>query len=177
MGQSDQGIQASRQRYQAVPRVLVFLRHGSDVLLLKGAPDKRLWANLYNGVGGHVEAGEDVLTAARREVLEETGIELADLRLVAVATIEAGDPRLGILLFVFTGWSPSRHTAASIEGSLHWVAAAEVPHLELVEDLAWLLPRILALPPGAPALFLHYTYDDQDRLLIHEAHRPQRSEG
>jgi 8-oxo-dGTP diphosphatase len=166
MGQADQGIEASRQRYQAVPRVLVFLRHGSDVLLLKGAPDKRIWANLYNGVGGHVEAGEDVLTAARREAQEETGIEAADLRLVAVANIAAGNPQVGILLFVFTGWSPTRQTISSIEGSLHWVPAAEAPGLPLVEDLGWLLPRILALPSGAPPLFLHYSYDDQDRLVI-----------
>jgi 8-oxo-dGTP diphosphatase len=169
MGQADQGVEASRQRYQAVPRVLIFLRHGSDVLLLKGAPDKRIWADLYNGVGGHVEAGEDVLTAAQREVHEETGLEPTDLRLAAVANIEAGDPQVGILLFVFTGWSQSRQTTPSVEGSLHWIPAAELLHLELVEDLAWLLPRILAQPPGAPPLFLHYSYDDRDRLLIREA--------
>jgi 8-oxo-dGTP diphosphatase len=169
MGQADQGIQASRQRYQAVPRVLVFLRHGSDVLLLKGAPHKRIWANLYNGVGGHVEAGEDVLTAAQREVREETGIEAVDLRLAAVANIEAGDPIAGILLFVFTGWSQSRQTTPSVEGSLHWIPAAELLRLDLVEDLAWLLPRVLTLPAGATPFFLHYSYDDQDRLVIREA--------
>ena len=38
-----------------------------EVLLLRGAADKRLWANRYNGLGGHVEAGEDVLSAAKRE--------------------------------------------------------------------------------------------------------------
>jgi 8-oxo-dGTP diphosphatase len=166
MGQADQGIEASRQRYQAVPRVLVFLRHGSDVLLLKGAPGKRIWANLYNGVGGHVEPGEDVLTAARREVHEETGIEPAGLRLVAIANIEAGDPQVGILLFVFTGGSPTRQTISSVEGSLHWVPATEASGLPLVEDLHWLLPRILALPPDAPPLYLQYSYDDQDRLVI-----------
>ena len=55
-----------RQRYQAIPRVLIFLRSRNpqtgeeEVLLLKGAPTKRLWANHYNGLGGHVEAEEDV---------------------------------------------------------------------------------------------------------------------
>ena len=53
MGKEDQGLATGKERYQVVPRVLVFLRNGADALLLKGAPDKRIWANLYNGIGGH----------------------------------------------------------------------------------------------------------------------------
>ena len=69
MPQSDQGI--TKDRYTVVPRVAIFLRRGDAVLLLKGAPTKRLWANKYNGLGGHVERGEDAMSAARRELLEE----------------------------------------------------------------------------------------------------------
>ena len=60
MGKSDQGVRASKERYTVIPRVLVFFLDGGDVLLLKGAPTKRIWANRYNGVGGHVEAGEEL---------------------------------------------------------------------------------------------------------------------
>ena len=69
-------------RYVAVPRTLVFLTSANpatgelEILLLKGAPHKRLWANLLNGVGGHVEVHEDVYSAALREVQEETGLVL-----------------------------------------------------------------------------------------------------
>ena len=50
-----------------IPRTLIFLTCRDLVLLLKGAPHKRLWANRYNGIGGHIERGEDVLTAAQRD--------------------------------------------------------------------------------------------------------------
>ncbi|MDP3183744.1 MAG: NUDIX domain-containing protein, partial [Anaerolineales bacterium] len=66
MPASEQGV--SRDRYMLIPRTLIFLRRGDSVLLIKGAPHKRLWANKYNGVGGHLERGEDVLSAARREL-------------------------------------------------------------------------------------------------------------
>ena len=98
-------------RHLVTPRVLIFLTRGRDraqeVLLLKGAPDKRLWANRYNGLGGHVEATEDVYAAARREVQEEAGIAVDGLALRGIVTIDAGSdaqgPRPGVLMFVFTG--------------------------------------------------------------------------
>lgn len=167
MGHSDQGVQAGAHRYQVIPRVLVFLRNGGDVLLLKGAPTKRIWANRFNGVGGHVERDEDPLTAAYREVWEETGLRPSALQLAAVVNIDASEPKAGILMFVFTGWSEQRTTKASAEGELQWVAAEAVDHLALVEDLPWLLPRVLRRPPTAPPLFLHYSYNSEDRLVIH----------
>lgn len=169
MGQSDQGLKSGRTRYQVVPRALVFVRADTDVLLLKGAPTKRIWANLYNGLGGHVEVDEDILSAARREVREEAGLEVDDLKLKAVINIDAGDPAVGILLFAFVGWSPTREVTPSPEGELHWVPVDELDQVALVEDLSWLLPRILARPDGSEPLFLHYSYDRADQLVIRPA--------
>lgn len=169
MGQADQGLKTGRQRYQAVPRVLIFLRNGSDVLLLKGAPDKRIWANLYNGVGGHIEVDEDVLSAARREVREETGVYVDVLNLKAIVNIDAGDDKLGILMFAFVGRINSKLVFASQEGELHWIPINDLAEYELVEDLRWLLPRIIEGPDEAGPLFLHYSYSSDDQLIIHQA--------
>jgi 8-oxo-dGTP diphosphatase len=166
MGQSDQGMHTGRTRYQVIPRVLVFLRYAEDVLLLKGAPNKRIWANRFNGVGGHIEVGEGVLAAAQREVHEETGLVVDELLLTAVVNIDAGDDQLGILMFVFIGWSDRQETIASHEGGLHWVPVNQLPTGEMVEDLEWLLPRILTMDADSSPMFLHYSYDKQDQLLI-----------
>src|SRR6188768_291573 len=95
---SDQGI--SRDRYTVIPRTAIYLRRGDSYLLLKGAPTKRLWANKYNGIGGHVERGENIFTSAKRELLEETGLT-ADLWLCGTVIVDAGET--GICLFLFTG--------------------------------------------------------------------------
>lgn len=170
MGREEQGVSGEVQRYVAVPRTLCFVERqgpdGPEVLLLRGAADKRLWAGQYNGVGGHVERGEDIYHAARRELVEETGLAISHLRLRAVIHIDAGAPRPGILVFVFTAWTEDGSPRASEEGSLHWVPRHQALSLHLVEDLRDLLPRLWSQPEGAPPFYGRYRYDNQDRLVM-----------
>ena len=70
--------------------------------MLAGNPSKNVWASKYNGIGGHVERGEDIFSAAKRELLEESGYQADDLWLSAIVTIDIREPG-GILLFVFRG--------------------------------------------------------------------------
>jgi 8-oxo-dGTP diphosphatase len=165
MGKADQKL--LDDRYQAVPRTLCFVIRGEDVLLLRGAPDKRIWPNQYNGVGGHVEADEDVHTAARREIQEETGLQVQDLRLRGVINIPV-DARgnTGILLFVFTATAATYDVRQSEEGALEWVARDRLAEMDLVKDLPILLPRVLEMEADEPPFFAHYDYDEQDRLVV-----------
>lgn len=166
MGREDQGVAASRARYQVIPRTLCFVRHSDEVLLLRGAPTKRIWADRYNGLGGHVERGEDVLDAMLREIQEEAGLEVHDVCLVGVVHADAGDQELGILFFIFTAWSDGKQAIASPEGSLEWHKVDALPVSQMAPDLPVILPRLLELPPEAAPLFLAYRYDEQDQLVI-----------
>jgi 8-oxo-dGTP diphosphatase len=167
MAREDQGLKGSRGRYRVIPRTLCFVTHGREVLLLRGGPHKRLWAGLYNGVGGHVEKGEDVYSAALREIREETGLNVHDLRLRGVIHVDAGKPNLGILLFVFTAAADGRACTPSSEGELEWLSATALPPPSaMVEDLPLLLPKVLSMGPADPPFFASYRYDECDRLQI-----------
>jgi len=155
MNVADQGVRESRRRHQVIPRVLVFLTSTNpdtgeqDILLLRGAPDKRLWANTYNGLGGHVEADEDVYAAAQREVREEAGLAPPALTLRGIVHIdtgmdERGAPQPGVMMFVFLGESTERRIRGAPEGRPEWIPCAAVDQYPLVDDLYQLLPRVLS---------------------------------
>lgn len=143
-------------RYTVVPRVLVFLTRGDEVLLLRGAPDKKLWAGKYNGLGGHIEPGETPHQAAVREVNEEAGLTADALMLRAVVHVTIPQAP-GVLFFVFAGSARPGELRPSNEGAPVWVARAELDMLPLVEDLPELLPRVLA---SGPLIYGHYTFSE-----------------
>jgi 8-oxo-dGTP diphosphatase len=164
MGEADQRIIANR--YRVFPRTLCFVTRGDEVLLLRGAADKPIWPDQYNGVGGHVRADEDVFTAARREIREETGLRVDDLRLRGVINIPVDVEDAGVLLFVFTAAAAARDVRGSEEGTPEWIGRDEIERLDLVEDLPLLLPRVLAMGPHDPPFYALYTYSEDDELVI-----------
>lgn len=160
---SEQGI--TLDRYMLIPRTLIFLTRENKVLLMKGAPHKRLWANRYNGIGGHIERGEDTLTAARRELSEETGLGSPDLHICGTITIDTGQ-NPGIVLFILTGTCREGDPTPSSEGLPEWVAVDKLNTIPLVEDLLTLLPRVLAHRPGEPPFAGRYWYDAVGKMMI-----------
>ena len=69
---------------------IVFDRGGRVLLIRRGRPP---FEGQYALPGGFVEIGETVEAACRRELKEETGVEVRDLKLVGVYSDPKRDPR------------------------------------------------------------------------------------
>jgi 8-oxo-dGTP diphosphatase len=163
MPASDQGV--NLERYMLIPRTLIFLTRGEKLLLLKGDRSKRLWSGLYNGIGGHVEQGEDVLTAAKRELREETGLVKTNLWLCGIMTVDT-QTNPGVCIYIFKGECSQGELIPSNEGSLEWVEASDINNLPLVSDLPVLLPRILMMKFGKPPFSAQSRYDETGNLSV-----------
>jgi 8-oxo-dGTP diphosphatase len=164
-----QGTKDAGGRYQFIARTLIFVYRDSKVLLLKGTPHKRLWANRYNGIGGHVEQGESIPDSVLRELREEAGITVVtDLRMRGVITIDP-NTNPGILIFVFKASTEQSSIETSDEGTPEWINWRLLPSEVIVEDLPVLLDKLDLMLPSEPPFHAHYTYDESGTLSIHFA--------
>lgn len=78
--------------------VAVFLERSGKLLFLRQTEAK---GGGWGPPAGHVELGESIVQAAKRETREETGLEIEPIDLVGVYTIQ--EPELLKAAFVFRG--------------------------------------------------------------------------
>ncbi|HEX5815185.1 MAG TPA: NUDIX hydrolase, partial [Methylomirabilota bacterium] len=130
------------------------LHEGRVLLVRRGrAPALGLWSV----PGGLVELGETTVDAARREVEEETGLDVRIAGLVGVldrVTRDAdGRVRYHWVLVDYLAYPQSNDTitAGSDAAEVRWVTIDEVERLPITEGLADMIKRAAALAGGGVA--------------------------
>jgi 8-oxo-dGTP diphosphatase len=98
----------------------------------------------YNGLGGKLEAGEDVAACMRREIREESGLECVEMTLRGTVSWpgfgKGGEDWFGFI-FRVERWAGAPR-ADNAEGDLEWVEIERVPGLPLWEGDRFFLPLV-----------------------------------
>lgn len=127
------------------PKAVCVVRRGAEILVSPAA-DSVKGESYYGPLGGGVEFGERAADAVRREMMEELGAELADVRLLGVLeNIFTYEGRPGHeIVFVFVG----RFADASLyeRDELRWTES------DGTEWLAQWMP-LEHFAPGGPPLY------------------------
>jgi len=89
--------------------------------------------------GGFVEYGETVEDAVRREMKEETGLELQDLRQFRVYSDPARDPRGHVVSVVFTARGVGKPEAGDDADRYRLIDLNAIPEADVVFDHAQIL--------------------------------------
>lgn len=129
--------------------VVVYLtrRAGESTEILLGHKARGLGTGRLVGPGGKVLPGEDLATAASREVAEEVGVTVFPERLKHMATLTypfTHRPENSQRSFVFTASEFSGIAAESDELIPAWYRVESIPWDQMWDDAKLWLPRVLA---------------------------------
>lgn len=95
----------------------------------------------YTLPGGHVEAGESIVDAVKREIKEETGLTILNPKLCGIKQFPIEKGRY--LVFLFKTDQFEGTLVSSIEGKMSWIKKEDIAKVNLVQDFEKLLEVML----------------------------------
>lgn len=124
---------------------------------------------LFNAPGGKIESHEDPYEACLRELHEETGLRVRELRLRAILTVVTRTTGAQWLLFVFVADRPPgpADPIATDEGELRWIPIEEIARVPVPSDIPLIAPHLFGPQGGILMGKIHADNDDADSMLSH----------
>ena len=117
-------------------------KEGKVLLIQRAKPPAGLWSL----PGGHVEFGETALAAARRELLEESGITADLSEFVGFYEIIRKEPTFHYAIACYCGlWTSGEAQASSDALAARWVSPAELYRLEFAPNVVEAIARAQVL--------------------------------
>lgn len=120
---------------------LCLLRKDNKILL--GYKKRGFGKDRWNGFGGKVELGEDLLAAAQREVFEEVGIVAKDLEKVAEIDFNFSTDLEKLRVHIFLILVYEGNIVETEEMRPAWFALDKIPYDKMWADDKYWLPLVL----------------------------------
>ena len=116
-------------------------RDGCWLMMHRTKKDVDENAGKWIGLGGHMEENESPEECVLREIREESGLNVTDLRLRGILTFILPDWG-NELTFLYTARTEEEPRADCAEGELKWIPADQVLSLPLWEGDRFFLPLL-----------------------------------
>ena len=126
-------------RFEQVELTNVCLLHRDGKYLLQDRVSSD-WHG-YALPGGHVEPNESIVESVRREMKEETGLDVINPRLCGIKQFPKNGGRY--LVFLFEATEFSGELRSSDEGEMRWLSREQLKSVKTVDDLELLIDTML----------------------------------
>ncbi|XP_076652830.1 oxidized purine nucleoside triphosphate hydrolase [Halictus rubicundus] len=141
---------------------LVFIRKGTEILL--GQKKRGFGKDLWNGYGGKVESGETIVQGAVRELKEESGLTVPDLKKIGILEFEFEGVETLLEVHVFETFKYDGEATETEEMRPKWYNIKDIPFKQMWPDDEYWFPYMLR-----GELFKGYfLYRGQDLILKHK---------
>jgi 8-oxo-dGTP pyrophosphatase MutT (NUDIX family) len=129
---------------ETIRAVICYIRDGKRFLLLLKTAN-RFGGGFWNGPGGKIQGGESEEAAAKREVLEETGLSVEDLEKIGYLEFwfGPGKPKPDWTAQVFVTSTFKGELRESVEGKLQWFEEDQLPLFQMWQDDPYWLPLLI----------------------------------
>ena len=126
-------------RFEQVELTNVCLLHRDGKYLLQDRVSSD-WHG-YALPGGHVEPNESIVESVKREMKEETGLDVINPRLCGIKQFPKNGGRY--LVFLFEATEFSGELRSSDEGEMRWLSREQLKSVKTVDDLELLIDTML----------------------------------
>lgn len=108
-----------------------FVKKDGKYLMLHRNSDKKILPNVWLAPGGKIEFNEGLFECARREIREETGLEINNLRIKATGNGYMKDLNEEVFFhFVFADYAGGILKNNPPDGELRWLTVEEILKLD-----------------------------------------------
>jgi 8-oxo-dGTP diphosphatase/2-hydroxy-dATP diphosphatase len=135
-------LSSKKGKQKTLTLTLALVREGDRLLL--GMKKRGFGMGKWNGFGGKVEEGETIEDAARRELMEEAGVQVANMTSVGrlTFTFETDDPEMDV--HVFEGAGLIGEPKETEEMMPRWFSTDSIPLDDMWADDEYWIPLFLA---------------------------------
>src|SRR3989344_8606814 len=133
-----------------------FIKKGNRYLMLHRNKNKKIMPDVWMAPGGKREFNEGLFEAARREILEETGLTIKNLKIKATGCAYLKDLDQELYFhFVFADYAGGSLIENSEDGKLVWLTKREIAKLDnLLAEIHKLMP---------------YLFDESNKIISYSA--------
>lgn len=125
----------------------VLIKKGDKYIVIEKNLDKQInTPNMFHALGGHIDHGENPFEAVKREVLEEAGIKIKNIKLKTIVTEikENSKPTPDWTIFHFIADYDSGKITESEEGELLILSQKELFKKPMLESFSYVLKHMLS---------------------------------